>query len=64
MIDRDKFPKHTALQGMGSQASTWLCEQIERNDMTTYEALYIVQRLFDTVMRLIEHDKREHDDGN
>ena len=53
-IRRGDFPPSTQAQGMSSQASTWLLEQIEANQMTTLEALQVVGHMLQTVTRLAE----------
>lgn len=58
-LDRTQFPKHTQLQGLSAQAATWLLRQIERSDLTIYEALFIVNHLQTTVISLMQRQEDE-----
>ncbi len=61
-IDRAHFPKRTQLQGMSAQADQWFLLQIEKNDMTISEALYITHRLVGTVIDLMRRQEEEEEE--
>lgn len=52
-IRRSDAPPRAQAQGMGNQASAWLLEQIQLNEMTPVEALAVVMHMMQTVQRLI-----------
>ena len=58
-INRSVFPPGSqVVQGMASQASTWLLTQMDEQNLTAYEALYIVNHMMDTVIRLIGKEEQ------
>ena len=53
-INRSEFPPGPhVVQGMAAQASTWFLIQMDEQNLTAYEALYIVNHMMDTVVCLI-----------
>ena len=58
-INRSEFPPGSqVLQGMASQASAWILIQMDEQNLTAYEALYIVNHMMDTVVRLIGKEEQ------
>lgn len=60
-MDRSAFPQHTQLQGLSAQAAQWLLREIERNELTIYEALYIVHHLQRTVLDIMRREEAEEE---
>jgi hypothetical protein len=52
-LNRAEFPEGSALQGMAAQANTWFLIQMDEQNLTAYEALYIANEMLNTVFRLI-----------
>ncbi len=62
-IRRADAPPRAQAQGMGNQASAWLLEQIQLNDMTPDEAFAVAMHMMDTVRRLIALDYAARREG-
>lgn len=58
-INRAEFPAGShVVQGMAAQASTWLLIQMDEQDLTAYEALYIANHMLSTVVSIIGREEQ------
>lgn len=60
-LSRAAFPDNPFFQvrGMAAQANTWFLIQMDEQELTVYEALYIAHELLNTVILLIGKEEQK-----